>query len=207
MQPHWRRQKMKGCEVNATISLVAILIGSAVVLIATIILYNRLVRSRLLVLEGFSGIDVQLKRRHCLIPNLLSTVKGYAQFERDVLEDVTRLRTQLLGDTSVADKQRDENALSAALKQLFAVVENYPDLKANQNFLELQQELVEIEDTIQKARRYYNATVRDYNIRVGSFPSLLVAQLFAFRTADFFELATSTEREVPHVAVDDSPNE
>ncbi len=193
--------------MSMTALLIILLAAAILLLLALILLYNRLVRSRFLVFEGFSGIDVQLKRRHNLVPNLVNTVKGYAQFERSVLEDVTRLRTQLLGDTSIADKQRDENALSAALKQLFAVAENYPDLKASQNFLELQQELVEIEDTIQKARRYYNATVRDYNIRVESFPSLLVARLFAFHVADFFELATSTEREVPNVEVDQSPGE
>lgn len=192
----------KGQSVNITAPLVILLAAAILLLLALILLYNRLVRSRILVSEGFSGIDVQLKRRHNLVPNLVSTVKGYAQFERSVLEEVTRLRTQLLGDTSLADKQRDENALSASLKQLFAVAENYPDLKASQNFLELQQELVEIEDTIQKARRYYNATVRDYNIRVESFPSLLVARLFAFQAADFFELVTSTEREVPNVELD-----
>ena len=182
--------------------LIILLAAAILLLLALILLYNRLVRSRILVSEGFSGIDVQLKRRHNLIPNLVSTVKGYAQFERSVLEEVTRLRTQLLGDTSLADKQRDENALSAALKQLFAVAENYPDLKASQNFLELQQELVEIEDTIQKARRYYNATVRAYNIRVQSFPSLIIAKLFAFKAAEFFQLVTSSESEVPRVEID-----
>ncbi len=190
-----------------TALLIILLAAAILLLLALILLYNRLVRSRFLVFEGFSGIDVQLKRRHNLVPNLVNTVKGYAQFERSVLEDVTRLRTQLLGDTSIVDKQRDENALSAGLKQLFAVAENYPDLKASQNFLELQQELVEIEDTIQKARRYYNATVRDYNIRVESFPSLLVARLFSLHLADFFELATSPEREVPNVEGDQSPGE
>lgn len=193
---------MKGRIVNVTTLLVVVLVGLAILLVAIVVLYNRLVRNRLLVSEGFSGIDVQLKRRHNLVPNLVNIVKGYADFERGVLEDVTRLRTQLRDDTSVADKVQNENALTSALKTLFAVAENYPDLKASTNFLALQQELSEIEDVIQKSRRYYNATVRDYNIRVHSFPSLVVANLFAFHPADFFELVTTREQEVPRVEID-----
>lgn len=181
------------------------MVGLAVLLLALVVLYNRLVRNRFLVSEGFSGIDVQLKRRHNLIPNLVNIVKGYADFERGVLEGVTRLRTQLRDDTSIADKVQNENALTSALKTLFAVAENYPDLKASTNFLELQQELSGIEDAIQKSRRYYNATVRNYNIRVHSFPSLVVANLFAFRPADFFALVTTREREVPRVEIDGPP--
>ena len=166
------------------------------------ILYNRLVKGRLMVAEGYSGIDVQLKRRHNLIPNLVKTVEGYADFERGVLQDVTRLRSQLAEDAPLGETAKRENELSSSLRHLFAVAENYPDLKASRSFLDLQKQLAEIEDTIQKARRYYNATVRDYNIRVQSFPSLIVAKLFAFQAAEFFQLATSAESEVPRVEID-----
>jgi LemA protein len=164
-------------------------------------IYNGLVRGRILVREGFSGIDVQLKRRHNLIPNLISTVEGYADFERRVLDDVTRLRTQAIGDESIADKQRDESALSGALRTLFAVAEGYPDLKTSANFLDLQQQLATIEDELQKARRYYNGTVRDFNTRVESFPSNLVAGMFGFQVFEFFELESLADRELPKVKI------
>lgn len=164
-------------------------------------IYNSLVRGRILVREGFSGIDVQLKRRHNLIPNLISTVEGYADFERSVLDDVTRLRTQAMGDESITEKQHDENALSGALKTLFAVAEAYPDLKASANFLDLQQQLATIEDELQKARRYYNGTVRDFNTRVESFPSNVVAGLFGFQESEFFELESLSDRELPKVEI------
>ena len=171
-------------------------------LIVLIFLYNRLVKGRLMVSEGYSGIDVQLKRRHNLIPNMVSTVEGYANFERGVLEDVTRLRSKLVEDAPLKETAQRENELSSSLRHLFAVAENYPDLKASRSFLDLQNQLTEIEDTIKKARRYYNATVRDYNIRVQSFPSPIVAKLFAFKAAEFFQLATSAESEVPRVEID-----
>jgi len=201
-EPLWQRWLLHlGQTVNTTL---LIILGSTLglVLIALIVLYNRLVKGRLMVSEGHSGIDVQLKRRHNLIPNLVSTVQGYANFERGVLENVTRLRSQLAEDTPLKETAKRENELSSSLKHLFAVAENYPDLKASQSFLELQKQLTEIEDTIQKARRYYNATVRDYNIRVQSFPSLMVAKLFAFKAAEFFQLVTSSESEVPRVEID-----
>ncbi len=185
--------------MGTTTFLAVVLVMAVITALVVVALYNKLVRGRILVREGFSGIDVQLKRRHDLIPNLVSTVSGYSDFERSVLEDLTRLRTQAIGDDSVADKQRDENAISAALKNLFAVAENYPDLKASSNFLDLQQELAEIEDAVHKARRYYNATVRDYNTLIEAFPSVLVAQAFGFESAEFFELETIAEREVPNV--------
>lgn len=178
------------------------LAGLVVVLLAVVILYNRLVRGRVLVREGFSGVDVQLKRRHNLIPNLVSTVKGYAAFERNVLEEVTELRAQAARDRTVAEKQRDEPRLSGALQALLAVVENYPDLKADRSFLELQRELAGIEDELQKARRYYNGTVRDYNTLVESIPSNLVAALFGFQLAEFFELQKVEEAAVPQVDVE-----
>lgn len=177
------------------VALLLLLIASGAIVLS----YNRLVRGRILVQEAFSGIDVQLKRRHNLIPNLLQTVEGYANFERRVLTDVTRTRARAMGDQSVVDKERDENALSDALKTFFAVVEAYPDLKANASFLNLQQELSEIEDVIQKSRRYYNGTVREYNTRVQSFPSNLVAGLFHFQPSPFFELDSLEARAVPQV--------
>jgi LemA protein len=128
-------------------------------------------------------------------------VEGYADFERSVLDDVTRLRTQAMSDESIADKQRDESALSGALKNLFAVAEGYPDLKASANFLDLQQQLATIEDELQKARRYYNGTVRDYNTHVLSFPSNLVAGMFGFQTSGFFELESVADRELPKVDI------
>ena len=146
---------------------------------------------------------MQLKRRHNLIPNLVKTVEGYADFERSVLDDVTQLRTRAMGDQSVGEKQRDENALTGALKHLFAVAENYPDLKAGSNFLDLQKQLIDIEDNLQKARRYYNGAVRDYNILVRSFPSNLIAGMFEFPPAEFFELDSLAEREVPEVKFKD----
>ena len=162
-------------------------------------MYNRLVRGRILVREGFSGIDVQLKRRHDLIPNLVKTVEGYADFERGVLEEVTSLRARAMGDQSLADRQRDETLLSGALKTLFAVAENYPDLKANASFLDLQAQLTAIEDELQKARRYYNGTVRDFNSNVEIFPSNAIAGMFGFRVEEFFELESIEEAAVPNV--------
>jgi len=187
---------MSDFAVLAVVIVVLLVCGGIVVGI-----YNGLVRGRLLVREEFSGIDVQLKRRHDLIPNLVSTMEGYADFERSVLEDVTRLRTQAMGDESIPEKQRDENALSDALKSLFAVAEGYPDLKASTNFLDLQQRLASIEEELQKSRRYYNGTVRDFNTSVQSFPSNLVARLFGFQEAEFFELENLADREVPKVEV------
>ena len=165
--------------------------------VALVVLYNGLVRGRILVREAFSGIDVQLKRRHDLIPNLVSTVKGYAAHERGVLEEVTRLRAQAMGDLTVADKQRDENQLTGAIKSLLVVAERYPELKASAGFLDLQRQLVSVEDDLQKARRYYNGTVRDYNTQVESIPSNLVAGLFGFERAEFFELVSLDEAAVP----------
>ena len=165
----------------------------------TVVIYNSLVRGRLLVREGFSGIDVQLKRRHDLIPNLVRTVEGYADFERDVLTEVTNLRVKAMGDQSLSERQQDESLLSGALKSLFAVAENYPELKANASFRDLQQDLSDIEDQLQKARRYYNGTVREYNGRIEMFPSNLVAGMFGFRPGEFFELSEASEAAVPEV--------
>jgi LemA protein len=177
----------------------AVIMVAVVAIVGIIAIYNSMVGRRILVREGFSGVDVQLKRRHNLIPNLVKTVEGYADFERGVLDDVTRLRTQAMGDQSVDEKQRDESALSGALQNLLAVAENYPDLKANTNFLDLQQNLADIEDALQKARRYYNGTVRDYNTRVQTFPSNLIARAFGFQNEEFFEMENESERAVMDV--------
>lgn len=161
--------------------------------------YNRLIRLQNLSKEGWSGIDVQLKQRANLVPNLVETVKGYMGHERGVLERVTELRTQALTSTGVQERANNENMLTSALRQLFAVSENYPDLKASQNFIDLQQTLTSIEDQIQLARRYYNGTARDLNIATQSFPSNMIANFFHFKPVEFFEIDDAKEREVPVV--------
>ena len=168
-------------------------------IIYTIYIYNRLIQLRNLNKEAFSGIDVQLKQRANLIPNLIETVKGYMGHERGVLEKVTELRTQVLSSTNMKEREQNENMLTGALKSLFAVSENYPDLKANQNFIDLQQTLTSIENQIQLARRYYNGTVRDLNIAIQSFPSNIIANSFNFTPAEFFEIQDVKEKEVPTV--------
>ncbi len=169
------------------------------VAIIAVIIFNRLIRLRNLMQEAWSGIDVQLKRRYNLIPNIVETVKGYMQHERKVLEEVTSLRSKITDTSGIKESGEGENRLSKALKSIFALAEAYPDLKANQGFINLHKNLAEIEDQIQLARRYYNGTVRNYNISVESFPGNLVAQLFNFKKADFFEIEYATEREVPDV--------
>jgi len=164
--------------------------------------YNGLVRLRQHVRESWSGIDTELKRRYDLIPNLVETVKGYASHERDVLERVVEARQRAAGSHGTPNQQaRDENQLVGALKRLFAVAEGYPDLKASGNFLALQEELVNTEDRIQAARRFYNANVRDMNTRVRQFPSNLIANGFGFEIAEFFEIDAAAERRAPAVAV------
>ena len=172
----------------------------AFVVFSIIAIYNKLVRGKNLVAEGWSGIDVQLKRRTDLIPNLLESVKGYMSHERGLLSEVTRLRSESMQIKDVKTKSQVENALSRSLANLFAVAENYPDLKANQNFLDLQKQLGEIEDQIQMSRRYYNGTVRNFNILIESFPSNLIARQFNFTQASFFELESETDRAVPQVS-------
>jgi LemA protein len=164
-------------------------------------IYNRLVKNRQMVEEGWSGIDVQLKRRTDLIPNLMETVKGYMTHERELLEKIAELRSRAQGAANGTPAERGpiEAALSGALGRLFAVVENYPDLKANQNFLDFQASLSEIEDQIQMSRRYYNGATRNLNILVESFPSNLVANMFKFQKSDYFEIDDG-DRENPQVA-------
>ena len=167
-----------------------------------VVIYNKLIKNRNMVEEGWSGIDVQLKRRSNLIPNLIETVKGYMGHEKGVLESVTELRTQSINAGNPGEQGRAEGLLGAALGKLFAVAEDYPDLKANENFIDLQDDLAELEEQIQLARRYYNGAVRNLNILIESFPSNLIARHFQFRQAEFFELVDPAERAVPEVSFD-----
>lgn len=164
-------------------------------LFALIGIYNSLVRKRTRVEEAWSDIEVQLKRRYDLIPNVVETVKGYATHEKMLFENVTKARTQAMGAQTMEEHAKAENFLSSTLKTLFAVAENYPDLKANANFLDLQRELADTENKIQAARRFYNGNVRDYNITIESFPSNVVAGMFSFMKRDFFELESAEEKE------------
>jgi LemA protein len=170
-----------------------IVLGIVVVLaLAVIWIYNRLVTLRTRVDNGWSQIDVQLRRRADLIPNLVETVKGYAAHERELFERVTEARARSLGATGVADQADAENQVSAGLRQLLAVVENYPDLKANQNFLALQEELIGTESKIAYARQFYNDQVMRLNTLIQSFPSSIVARLFDFQERPFFEIEEET---------------
>ena len=180
-------------------SIILYLLLAAVVLIPLygIVLYNKLVKSRNMVEEGWSGIDVQLKRRADLIPNLVETVKGYVAHEKGVLEEVTRARAAATSAIGVEATRQAENVLTSALRQLFAVAEAYPDLKADGNFQQLQSQLAEVEDNIQKARRYYNGAVRQLNTSVEMFPSNVVASQFRFERAEYFEIEDPHSREVP----------
>ncbi|MEK9785285.1 MAG: LemA family protein [Gammaproteobacteria bacterium] len=181
-------------------SLGNIILGLLVLAVVWFILtYNRFIKNKNAVRESWSGIDVQLKRRHNLIPNLVETVKGYAGHEQKTLDSLTALRAGANDRGNVAKVAKHENLLTKALANVFAVAENYPDLKANTNFLDLQQQITQIEDHLQLARRYYNGTVRDWNILVESFPSNLIASIFRFRIAEFFEIEIATERAVPQV--------
>jgi len=162
-----------------------------------VVSFNRFIRGRQFMREAWSGIDVQLKRRYDLVPVLVKTVKGYREHERGLFEDITETRARCMSTKSVTEKGEAENALSRMIRSLFAVAEAYPDLKASRNFLDLQRNLTEIENQIQLERRHYNGTVWNYNIRVESFPSMLIAGLLRFRRADFFEIEYATEREAP----------
>jgi LemA protein len=165
--------------------------------VLTIWIYNRLVRNRNLVSEAWAGIDVQLQKRAELVPNLVETVKAYARHESSVFEDVVQARSSAAN--SVGDRAREETALSRSLGRLFALAEDYPELKASEGFRQLHSSLVEIEDHLQYARRYYNGAVRDNNNLVESFPSNIIASLFRFRQSDFFEIELASQRNVPDV--------
>lgn len=173
----------------------------ALIALYLIVIYNGLVRARQMAEEAWSGIDVQLKRRADLIPNLIETVKGYAAHEKGTLEEVVKLRNQAqaLPTGDVAGRAQAEGMLSQALGKLFALAEAYPDLKANQNFAELQTSLETIESEIQMARRYYNGSARDLNIKVESFPANLVAGPFGFSKREYFEIENEADRAVPSV--------
>jgi len=159
-----------------------------VVILAVVVLYNTLVRMKVRVDEAWSDITVQLKRRADLIPNLVTTVKGYAKHERGVFQEVTKARSAVVNAQGVKEAADAENMLTGALKSLFAVAENYPDLKANENFKQLQDELVDTEDKIQAARRFYNGSVRDLNIKVKTVPYNIIAGMFGFKEREFFEV-------------------
>ena len=168
----------------------------ALIIIWLVFAYNRFIVYGVRVKEAWSDIDVQLKRRHDLIPNLVETVKGYMTHERQVFEKVTEARSRAVGAKSKDEKLGAENALSSTLKTLFAVSENYPDLKANANFLDLQRELADTENKIQAARRFYNSNVMDYNTKINTFPSNLIAGAFGFKKEEFFGLEESQKEPV-----------
>ena len=181
-----------------------VVLGLIVVVVVWLIMtYNGLVAMRQRVNQAFADIDVQLKQRHDLIPNLVETVKGYASHERETLESVIKARQQAINITdSVVDKVKAENMLSQTLRSLFAVAESYPDLKANQNFLALQEELTSTENKISFARQHYNDSVMTYNNKTEMFPSNIVAGSFNFEAAEFFEVSGAEEREAPKVSFD-----
>ncbi|MFH1451372.1 MAG: LemA family protein [bacterium] len=170
-----------------------LLVAIIAILAAT---YNRLVVLKNRCQEAWSDIDVQLKRRYDLIPNLVETVKGYAAHEKEVFENVTEARARAMGAQSMKDKQEAENALSNTLKTLFAVAENYPQLKASENFLELQKEIRDTEDKIQAARRFYNTNARDLNTKLESFPTNIIASMFNFAKREFFEVGEGEKEPV-----------
>src|SRR5438128_2288884 len=172
--------------------VVLVLVGGAVLILAG--MYNSLVQLRVRADSAWSDIDVQLKRRHDLIPNLVETVKGYAAHEKGTFENIAKFRSQAMQASSPADKAAAENQLTGALKSLFAVAENYPELKASEEFTQLQGSLSQTEDTIQNSRRYYNAVVRDLNTKIQSFPTNILAGMFGFTQRQFFE-TTEAERE------------
>ena len=180
------------------------LILLAIVAIVGITIYNSLVKMRTQAQGAWADIDVQLKRRWDLIPNLVETVKGYASHERDTLEAVIEARNRAMSASGPADKAQAENMLSGALKSLFALSEAYPQLRAVESFTSLQGTLGEIEDAVQNSRRYYNAVVRDYNTKVEQFPSVLVANAFRFQKEEFFELDDEAQRDAPTVSFGDS---
>ncbi len=185
---------------------IIIAIVAAIALYA-IVIFNRLVRLRQMANEAWSGIDVQLKRRSDLVPNLVEAVKGYATHERSTLDEVAALRgaARAVPEADVAGRAKAENALSTGLGKLIALQEAYPDLKASGNFLDLQKQLAALEDDLQMARRYYNGAARNLNVEVQSFPSSVIAGVGGFTTREFFELADAGERNAPQVNFNPAP--
>ena len=181
---------------------VALIIAVVVVLLILFVIgiYNALIRLRNQVDNAWSQIDVQLKRRHDLIPNLVETAKGYMQHERQTFEEITKARSQAMGAKTVAEASKAEGALGEALSKFMLVVENYPDLKANQNFLAVQEELTSTEHKISFARQNYNDQVLFFNNKIQMFPSNIIANMFTFNKRDFFEIEAPAEREVPKVS-------
>lgn len=182
--------------MNTTNIIIGVIVFIVLWLIFT---YNGFIRLRNRMKEAWSDIDVQLKRRHDLIPNLIESVKGYMAHEREVLESVTKARTAIMNAKNQRDVQESENMLTGALKTLFAVSENYPDLKASANFVELQREIRDTEDKVMAARRFYNTNVMTLNTKVESFPANFIAKIFGFRQAELFEVLLEEEKEVPQV--------
>ena len=183
--------------------MTALAIIAAVIVLAAVFvisLYNGMVKGRNLVEESWSGVSIQIKRRHDLVPNLVSTVQGYAAHERSVYEAVTQARAASLGASGVQGVAEAEKGLSAALGRLFAVAEAYPELKADANFRNLQDNLANLEDELQMARRYYNGTARDQNNRVQQFPGNIFASAFGFRKVEYFELDSEAEKAAPTVS-------
>jgi len=177
-----------------------VLLGLAFIVVLVIVTYNRLVGLNQRSQEAWSDIDVQLKRRTDLIPNLVETVRGYAGHERQTFEQVTRFRTMAMNAGSPEARAQAENQLTQALRSLFAVAEAYPELKASTNFQQLQAELAQIEETVQNSRRYYNAVVRDLNTAIESFPSNVIANTLGFKKRGFFEVDRAEDRQVPRVS-------
>lgn len=174
--------------------VIIVLVALVILILAVIYSYNSLVRARVRTEEAWSDIDVQLKRRYDLIPNLVETVKGYAAHEKELFENVTKARANAISAGTVQEQGQAENMLTSALRSIFAVAENYPELKASQNFQKLQDELTDTEDKIQAARRFYNTNARDYNAAIQTFPGNLMAAMFGFKPKDFFELEEPEER-------------
>ena len=182
------------------IALIIVAVILALLVIFVIGVYNALIRLRNQVDNAWSQIDVQLKRRHDLIPNLVETAKGYMKHERETFEEITKARSQAMGAKSVSEASKAEGALGEALSKFMLVVENYPDLKANQNFLSLQEELTSTENKTAFARQSYNDQVLFFNNKIQMFPSNIVANMFNFGKRDFFEIEVAVEREVPKVS-------
>lgn len=179
--------------MSPTLIVIGVVILLAVYFIAT---YNGFVVLKTRIQEALSGIDVQLKRRADLIPNLVETVKGYAKHEKEVFENVTAARSALLSAQSPADKAEANNQLTGALKTLFAVAENYPELKASNNFIQLQQELTDTEDKVAYSRQFYNSNVTDFNTKVATFPSSIIANMFGFKPFEFFTASDEDRKKV-----------
>lgn len=187
--------------MNTLIIILLVVVGiAALIFMWGMGVFNRLVKLKALVDEAWSGIDVQLKRRYDLIPNLVAVAKQYGMHEKEIFDNIAKMRAASMNATQVDKKSEAEAGLSHALRTLFAVVENYPNLKANENFLSLQKDLASIEHEIQLARRYYNGSVRNYNIVVATFPSSFVASFGGFDKAPYFEITYAAEREVPKVS-------